>query len=410
MKKLLTAAFIVMLMACICIGGALFVQAQDGSGTPQPHAHNNWSYDYDTNIATCNEANCGVTCNHEGTLTVTNLGTAAAKHALSCSVCGYTEAEESCYGGTAADCTHLPECVVCKHPYGDVYGTVHTGVLVYEGPHEENPERYHVMRYTCCKRTVDVEHTPGAAATCQSGTSCAVCGSEYNTATDPNNHDASEPTYAPLNETHHKIICKCGVELGTVAHSGGTATCSKQANCEHCGMAYGALTEHVYKNDCDTDCNVCGATRAPKAHTFGEWETTKQPTETEEGEKKRVCTVCGEIETEAISIAEPDGMKTSTLVIIIVAAVLVVAGGAVAAVLLIKKKKTDATQEAEEAEVVEEAEVTESTEETETAEAPEATETAEAPEAAEPKKQRKPRKAAKATEEAEATEKKKDEE
>lgn len=39
-------------------------------------------------------------------------------------------------------------------------------------------------------------------------------------------------------------------------HTGGTATCIEQAVCEMCGVAYGEIVEHTYKN---SKCTVCGA-------------------------------------------------------------------------------------------------------------------------------------------------------
>ena len=39
---------------------------------------------------------------------------------------------------------------------------------------------------------------------------------------------------------------------------------------------------------------------SPENHEWGEWETVKEPTKTEEGEKKRSCSICGETETESI--------------------------------------------------------------------------------------------------------------
>lgn len=44
-------------------------------------------------------------------------------------------------------------------------------------------------------------------------------------------------------------------------HTGGTATCVRQAVCEKCGKPYGELAEHTYDNSRDADCNVCGAAR-----------------------------------------------------------------------------------------------------------------------------------------------------
>ena len=46
--------------------------------------------------------------------------------------------------------------------------------------------------------------------------------------------------------------------------------------------------------------NGCGTTSGKAAHTYGEWTVTKPATETEEGEKERVCSVCGFKQTETI--------------------------------------------------------------------------------------------------------------
>ena len=88
----------------------------------------------------------------------------------------------------------------------------------------------------------------------------------------------------------HWHECSCGAKSDVAAHSGGTATCQEQAKCEVCGKAYGALgahaygtawvsdgsshwhtctvceaiadkASHVYDNDTDTTCNVCGYVR-----------------------------------------------------------------------------------------------------------------------------------------------------
>jgi hypothetical protein len=213
--------------------------------------------------------------------------------------------------------------------------------------HEENPGQYHVLTYPCCDHVVEEEHTAGTAPNCHSAAVCAVCNVQYGEI-DPDNHDAANATYESLNATHHKVICKCGVELESAVHNGGAASCSKQAICADCGTAYGTYNDvHSYDNDCDADCNDCGATRTPAEHAFGEWKVTKQPTETAEGEQKRTCTVCGETQTATVAAItnpngsgepEPAGMKTST-VVLIVAIVLVAAVGIGAIVILTKKKK-----------------------------------------------------------------------
>ena len=97
----------------------------------------------------------------------------------------------------------------------------------------------------------------------------------------------------------HWHECSCGAKSDVAAHSGGGATCQEQAKCEVCGTAYGALgahaygtawvsdgsshwhtctvceaiadkASHVYDNDRDTTCNVCGYVRqiAPTEFTI----------------------------------------------------------------------------------------------------------------------------------------------
>lgn len=57
-------------------------------------------------------------------------------------------------------------------------------------------------------------------------------------------------------------------------------------------------------------CKKCGAVKtevipAKGAHTWGEWETVKQPTTTETGLRQRVCGVCGVVEQEELPMLEP---------------------------------------------------------------------------------------------------------
>ena len=108
-------------------------------------------------------------------------------------------------------------------------------------------------------------------------------------------------------------------------------------------------------------------------HSYGEWETVKEPTTTEEGSRKRVCAACGAEETESIPVVdmpepttkptepatkpseEPTTAPTTqpgttggdnagdneggnnTLIIVIVAVVVI--AGAIVAVVVFKKKK-----------------------------------------------------------------------
>jgi hypothetical protein len=93
-------------------------------------------------------------------------------------------------------------------------------------------------------------------------------------------------------------------------------------------------------------CEVCGVTEGEAAaHTYGDWETVKEATETEAGERKKTCTVCGDTVTEVIPMLtpsvtpEPEGLPLGVIIAIAVAAAVVLGGGAFLLVFYLKKKK-----------------------------------------------------------------------
>ena len=157
-------------------------------------------------------------------------------------------------------------------------------------------------------------------------------------------HDANE----------HWQLCACGAKVYRAAHTGGTATCTKKAVCNICGVEYGEINasnhtnlvktqakaathmaegniEYWYCNGCDkyfsdeagtqkidladtvipkltehtadgsgwhsdetshwNTCE-CGEKLNKVAHTF-EWVIDKEATETAAGSKHEECTVCG---------------------------------------------------------------------------------------------------------------------
>ena len=95
---------------------------------------------------------------------------------------------------------------------------------------------------------------------------------------------------------------------------------------------------HTYDNDCDADCNVCGATRTPADHQFGDWYVVTEATEEAEGTEERKCSVCGHTETRSIAKLEPTGLGAGAVVAIVCGSVAVVAGGAAAVLFVLKKK------------------------------------------------------------------------
>lgn len=376
MKKFLTVAFIAMLMVCICVGGALIAQAE-----VLDHDHV-WVDGSVQGTKECSDPNCDAVCTHANTEVWVQTGEQGAEqHYKMCSVCeAVLSAAENCGGADLANvsCLDLPECSTCHNAYGDENGTKHSATLVIASPYDvADPDTYHGKACADCGEVVALEaHTAGKAATCHSGTVCSVCNLQYGEV-NAQNHDWANARYEHT-ATQHQAICPCGERAPAEAHSGGTATCKAKAVCSDCGATYGDFAAHTYDNACDADCNLCGETRTPAAHVFGDWKVTKEATETEKGLKKRTCSVCGVEETESIPVlADPnaskepgdESSKTGLIVVLIVVPVVLVAAGAVVAFLVIKNKKKngDVSAPVEEAKAeapVEEAPVEEAKDET----------------------------------------------
>lgn len=253
--------------------------------------------------------------------------------------CWKCELEETtpCYGGYAT-CRYRAECEGCLELYGTVDPNNHTGSWSWVKTAET-----HGKYYNCCGVTVEVEkhvwengacsacgypcdHT-GGTATCTKKAVCVSCGGEYGTVNAENHDPAAEWTQT---DGKHYHICKngCGTHLEEAACSGGTANCTKKAECDVCGGEYGAVDPnkhdpsaewtqengkhyHVCKNGCGTHvdeaaCSGGGADCQHKAvcricqkeygelgmHNFSEnlgWAATC----TEDGQKAhRICADC----------------------------------------------------------------------------------------------------------------------
>ena len=137
-----------------------------------------------------------------------------------------------------------------------------------------------VCGYSCVDNHVPaLGHTPGAAADCENAQTCTVCGAELKAALGHSWVEAD--CYTP------KTCSTCGATEGAIAHgnivhvAAGAPTCTEPGNveywyCDVCGSAWldRACTQitnlksvilpmgdHVYDDDRDADCNVCGFVR-----------------------------------------------------------------------------------------------------------------------------------------------------
>jgi hypothetical protein len=104
-----------------------------------------------------------------------------------------------------------------------------------------------------------------------------------------------------VNDTTHKHTCSVCAKEETESHAWDSGKVIKAATCKEAGVktytctackatkteAVAKLTTHTYDNDCDADCNVCGATRTVNHKYKTSWSKNKSGHWHE-------CSVCGE--------------------------------------------------------------------------------------------------------------------
>ncbi len=140
-----------------------------------------------------------------------------------------------------------------------------------------------------------------------SGASSATCGSDGYTGTTVCNFCKEVASYG------HAIPATGDHTYGewkTTKEATETEPGSQERSCSVCGEketqetpALGHSPSEAWKSDANDHwkvCEGCGAELEKAAHSFGEWETTKEATETEPGEKARSCDVCGAVEAEEL--------------------------------------------------------------------------------------------------------------
>ena len=193
--------------------------------------------------ATCTKKAVCVSCGAEyGDLNAENHDPATewtqenGKHYHACkNGCGTHVDEAACSGGTA-DCVKKAACAVCGREYGDLNVENHDPATEWT---QENGKHYHVCKNGCGTH-LDEAACSGGTANCMKKAECAVCGGEYGNLNAENHDPSAEWTQA---NGKHYHVCKngCGAHLDETACSGGTATCTKKAECASCGGEYGDL-------------------------------------------------------------------------------------------------------------------------------------------------------------------------
>ena len=197
-------------------------------------------------------------------------GTHTKKHEC----CGTVAvAAEACSGGAATVCGEKATCEHCGGKYGDPLAHVWATEWTSDGTNH-----WHACTREDCTAKNDEAACSGGTATCVDKATCEVCENAYGEV-DLTNHTKTTFTYESNgNGTHTKKHECCGtVADAAEACSGGTATCTTKAVCEHCGAAYGEVdpANHTWGAGYDTSdpeydykkCE-CGEVDTDKAHAF----------------------------------------------------------------------------------------------------------------------------------------------
>lgn len=184
------------------------------------------------------------------------------------------------------------------------------------------------QQYTCtvCNQT-KTEHVKATghdyeikvinAATCTSNGIaryiCKTCGYAENhtiTATGhkPEIRNKKEATCSSTGYTGDTYCSVCNKKL-----SSGETIAKK----EHAWVKQDNIPATCEKGEMEVEkCSVCGETKEtqisdPLGHDFGEWKTTKEPTCTKYGTKKRICKRCNEYE---IDVIDPTGHQHTKII------------------------------------------------------------------------------------------------
>ena len=242
-------------------------------------------------------------------------------------------------GGTAT-CTEKPVCTRCHQAYGDPLGHTPSG----DWSHDESNHWHECKK---CKEKIDLAaHVSSGPATETDSEVCTVCGYVIQAAAGHTHNfscQVESETYlkAAATCTNGAIYyksCACGAkgtetfETGiALGHTGGTATCQKKAVCTVCNQEYGELGSHdydtsawgyqdasghahlcqtdgctvhdiieahVYDDDSDTTCDICGYTRGttpPHTHDLTLVPAVSATCVSAGNIEHYRCTVCGKL-------------------------------------------------------------------------------------------------------------------
>ena len=233
----------------------------------------------------------------------TNDGT---DHWHVCTTCNAVLDKAAHSGGTAT-CSSKAVCDVCKAEYGTT--TAHTFI-------SKHDDTQHWKECSICG-AIDLEnsktnHTFGEWETVTDST-CTATGTKKHTCTGcdysetgviekkahtPEHHDRVEPTCTATGSIEYWQCSVCNKKFSNANCTTEVTDVTLDKLPHSAGAAWEKDTTYHWHL-----CTSCGSEVMDKAvHTYGDWVTVAEATETETGLRKRTCSVCGYEQTEEIGI------------------------------------------------------------------------------------------------------------
>ena len=215
--------------------------------------------------------------------------------------------DEAAHTGGTATCSSKAVCDVCKAEYGTT--TAHTFI-------SKHDDTQHWKECSICG-AIDLEnpktnHTFGEWETVTDST-CTETGTKKHTCTGcdysetgviekkahtTEHHDRVDPTCTTTGSIEYWQCDVCGKMFSDAACTTEVTDVTLDKLPHSAGTAWEKDTTYHWHL-----CTSCGSEVMDKAvHTYGDWVTVAEATETEAGLRKRTCSVCGYEQTEEIGI------------------------------------------------------------------------------------------------------------
>ena len=215
--------------------------------------------------------------------------------------------DEAAHTGGTATCSSKAVCDVCKAEYGTT--TAHTFISKHDNTQHwkecsicgaidsENPKTNHTfgewetVTDSTCTATGTKKHT------C-TGCDYSETGVIEKKAHTTEHHGRIEPTCTTTGSIEYWQCSVCGKMFSDAACTTEVANVTLDKLPHSAGTAWEKDTTYHWHL-----CTSCGSEVMDKAvHTYGDWVTVAEATETETGLRKRTCSVCGYEQTEEIGI------------------------------------------------------------------------------------------------------------